>query len=321
MVPCTPEATPVLPPQTSESPGQGTGSTALECAICFEPISDLTALPCSCKVSYCPRCWDRALAQSFNACGQGRCPTCRGPVRVDYDAERGQLHFSRETEDLTYGHEEECLASGSQAGAGDGSSQGRVSHLGKAKQIREARQKAICRLTEQALPAQVRILERYGSAHPELRSMEETLRGLCVSELKNHIKTLGGSAAGCLEKEELVTRLKEVAGGGAALVAYWASCSGTAPTCVCGSSLEHVGGRDRARRFYGKTFSGADLERILDRVATTSVICDLCEESVAISSSVWTCESGDSTILHATAYDVCDACFARHACGGSEGVP
>merc|ERR1740139_607484 len=72
-----------------------------ECAICFEPVSQYTVLPCSCKVSYCLRCWDRALAESFNSCGEARCPTCRAPVCVDFDPDQSRLVFTRDAMPLT----------------------------------------------------------------------------------------------------------------------------------------------------------------------------------------------------------------------------
>ena len=71
-----------------------------ECAICMEPLDarDVVALPCACAVAYCFRCWDRALASSFNARGQASCPTCRVAVDVDFDADarggEGALVFS-----------------------------------------------------------------------------------------------------------------------------------------------------------------------------------------------------------------------------------
>ena len=34
-----------------------------------------------------------------------------------------------------------------------------------------------------------------------------------------------------------------------------------------------------------------------------------------IETAIWTCENGETTILHATAYDVCERCFVRNVCG------
>ena len=72
-----------------------------DCAICFDPVhaEDRLHLPCRCQLTYCLTCWDRALAAAFNDNGQARCPSCRRPVRVDFDPEagthgRGRLVFS-----------------------------------------------------------------------------------------------------------------------------------------------------------------------------------------------------------------------------------
>merc|ERR1711937_769984 len=75
------------------------------------------------------KCWDRALAQSFNACTQMRCPTCRSPVRVDFDPATGHATFT------------------AQDGEVDPD---------------ETRQ----RIAEQMRPAQVRMLQRFGREWP-----------------------------------------------------------------------------------------------------------------------------------------------------------
>jgi len=58
------------------------------CAICFE-VQPTVPLPCSCRVAYCARCWDRSLANSVLQCGVAQCPTCRCSFRVDFDEDRG----------------------------------------------------------------------------------------------------------------------------------------------------------------------------------------------------------------------------------------
>merc|ERR1712216_338789 len=68
--------------------------SSLECVVCFETMSHQIDLPCACNVSYCARCWDRSLAQSFFSVGQARCPTCRSSVGVEFDAENACLVFS-----------------------------------------------------------------------------------------------------------------------------------------------------------------------------------------------------------------------------------
>lgn len=65
-----------------------------ECSICFDAVECPVLLPCQCEAAYCARCWDSALAASYQACSRARCPTCRAPVRARFDAEGGQLRFS-----------------------------------------------------------------------------------------------------------------------------------------------------------------------------------------------------------------------------------
>ncbi|CAK0857856.1 unnamed protein product, partial [Prorocentrum cordatum] len=45
------------------------------------------------------------------------------------------------------------------------------------------------------------------------------------------------------------------------------------------------------------------------------IICDICRRQLDPCGSVWTCENGRRTVLHAVAYDVCQYCFALHAHG------
>eukprot|EP00928_Gymnodinium_smaydae_P100257 TRINITY_DN9798_c0_g1_i1.p2 TRINITY_DN9798_c0_g1~~TRINITY_DN9798_c0_g1_i1.p2 ORF type:complete len:273 (-),score=43.99 TRINITY_DN9798_c0_g1_i1:1196-1972(-) len=74
---------------------------AEECGICMQDIREVggaVKLPCDCRLSYCHRCWDRTLAASMSAVGQPRCPSCRSPLRVDFDARTNKLVFSREIE-------------------------------------------------------------------------------------------------------------------------------------------------------------------------------------------------------------------------------
>lgn len=103
------------------------GQEQLECAICFEAIEAGTDLPCECRVDYCLPCWDKALMASFASCGQGRCPTCRQPVQVDFEAETGRLVFTRTL---------------------------RATSVGETDWIHQ-----------QARPAQIRILADYGAEH------------------------------------------------------------------------------------------------------------------------------------------------------------
>merc|ERR1719362_2044400 len=101
----------------------------MPCAICFEAAGQGVNLPCRCQVAYCNLCWEKALAKSFNACARVRCPTCRCTVRVDFDAQTGQLLFSEgdDNEDVDI--------------------------------VRR-------RISERLRPVQVRLLREFGEAHP-----------------------------------------------------------------------------------------------------------------------------------------------------------
>lgn len=354
------------------------GAVTEECAICFDELRGCTRLPCSCNVAYCGRCWDRALARSFNATGQARCPTCRCPVRVDFDAEAGRLLFSRE-EAATDAQREHAAESGDEDVEGGGS----------------VRERAVTRLARQALPAQIRLLRQFGTARPALQSIangsDEEFSRLSPAELLRHFGALGALRVENFRKEALVqthsllttsmngqqgvvqgtqggriqirfpdpigdkalqpanlklvedpdgmeleaeeqdsaARLREAAGGPGSLASYWASLEEQAPVCVCTSALRRVSGKERALRFAynlveSQGFPIAAMESFIAQVVrrgSCGVICDICDESVALSSAVWTCENGDSTILHATAYDVCETCFVRYAFGDGAPMP
>lgn len=106
-----------------------TEATGPLCAICFEVVDAGVDLPCRCKVDYCMQCWDKALAKSFNACANVRCPTCRSPVRVDFDPITGHPTFAAETEN-------------------------------------EDPETTRKRISKQMRPRQERILQEFGAAHP-----------------------------------------------------------------------------------------------------------------------------------------------------------
>lgn len=288
-----------------------------ECAICFESVLQTTALPCACKVAYCAQCWDRALAQSFNSVGQARCPTCREQVCVDFDPERVCLVFSRAAQGLR----QEAEARGVDA----------------RQALEDYKTEAVRKLRQQALPAQVRLLEEHGERNPVLHDMalapEAQLRGMSESALRRHIIDLGGNAPDNLEKEDLVSLLRKEAEEkqalGCLLGRNFADATQELPSCVCGCSLERVSGDERTMRCCDKMLAGSsrDSQQYLDVFERLTLMqpsicfCDLCGKSVAIANAVWTCENGDSTILHATSYDVCDECFMRYACGRPRSCP
>jgi len=320
-------------------PGPQQGEEEVECAICFDNVAESTVLPCRCSVPYCGRCWDRALAQSFKACGQARCPSCRGSVRVDFDADaangRGRLVFSREIEDHTYSREL-AAASAEVPASEEGLFAFATAAQQRARSVAEAREQAVARLAEQALPVQVRLLERFGASQPLVQAIaqdpQQALAKHSVSELKRRLQDMGGSAVGCTEKADLISQLQTSVGSSKALAARWAAALASAgeapaPECVCGGALARVSGTERAEKFLKSIRPDLSEDSLafntiledLTREGSCGVICDLCEDNVVrVDSGVWTCGRGDQTILHANAYDVCEDCFIRHALGVAE---
>eukprot|EP00930_Biecheleria_cincta_P010810 TRINITY_DN11313_c0_g1_i1.p1 TRINITY_DN11313_c0_g1~~TRINITY_DN11313_c0_g1_i1.p1 ORF type:complete len:289 (-),score=42.51 TRINITY_DN11313_c0_g1_i1:206-1072(-) len=112
------------------------------CGICFEPLEgSVLELPCACKVSFCTTCGDRSLCESFKTCGEARCPTCRLPVQVDFDAEKNSLVFSRQAQDVEV-------------------QEGSMSALwARGTRANHTREKII----EQVRPAQIRNLQTFGA--------------------------------------------------------------------------------------------------------------------------------------------------------------
>ena len=344
--------------------------TLIECVICFDSIAQAEPLPCRCTVPYCMKCWDRSLAQSFNACGQARCPTCRSPVRVDFDAEandgRGRLVFSKEPADHSYEQEESELADG-----GGASPAAAAAAAEAPASIRRA--EVVERLAEQAAPVMARLLGEWGAAHPSLRAMAREpaaiLRSCPVKALKEALAALGGDATACVDKADLIAALEEAAGGRAPLAAYWTMAEATAaataaaadgsgggggdaaaaagaaagggssdaaarplpPRCVCGGDLVRMPGRERARRFLlsmqpGLEHAPPHMEPMVNAhvdaliaADAAAFICDVCERPIATRQPTWTCGTAERTILHASAYDVCEGCFCRHAVGVVDG--
>eukprot|EP00929_Paragymnodinium_shiwhaense_P049263 TRINITY_DN24862_c0_g1_i1.p1 TRINITY_DN24862_c0_g1~~TRINITY_DN24862_c0_g1_i1.p1 ORF type:complete len:327 (+),score=62.64 TRINITY_DN24862_c0_g1_i1:71-1051(+) len=301
-----------------------TEDDAAECAVCLEAVEESTELPCSCKIPYCFRCWDRCLAESFRNQGQATCPTCRTPVRVDFEADKGKLVFSKaaalEVTKPTHGPP-----------PSDASPVEQRAHLQRMYEqdmayqecLRQSYMEDVERIARQAIPAQEKILQAYGDANAALRSVldkaEEVLQKKSVKELKALVDRVGGTADGCVEKEDIVKRLREAASSDANLVSVWAqeTCE-LGPKCICGDSLTYVSGKGRALKMLSQqTGVPEDDPRLLEIVPTlqsVGVICDLCDRTVKPSNGVWTCRCGTDTIFHATSYDVCADCFGQHVC-------
>lgn len=88
------------------------------------------------------------------------------------------------------------------------------------------------------------------------------------------------------------------------------------PKCVCGSRLAHTSVRDRVMMFIREEapvpVTRGEMQQL---VARPPIMCDICSRQVSASDSLWTCENGRRTVLHAVAYDVCHSCFSYHAFG------
>eukprot|EP00930_Biecheleria_cincta_P104189 TRINITY_DN96380_c0_g1_i1.p1 TRINITY_DN96380_c0_g1~~TRINITY_DN96380_c0_g1_i1.p1 ORF type:complete len:347 (+),score=64.76 TRINITY_DN96380_c0_g1_i1:24-1043(+) len=298
----------------------------VECAICYETITEPTALPCACNVSYCPRCWDRSLASSFNSGDRARCPTCRSPVRVDFDSNTCRLVFSRESDDAPPGAHDEgaeaegrLLSLGSEAVAMQAVLARYLASHRPAEEAMRRRKETIDRLVEQAVPAMTRLLDRFRRNHETAiaKFIEQptlALDGIASEEIKKEIADLGGIADDCTDKTKTIQRFLDFAQKGA-VSSFLVSHQLEAPPCVCGNVLERVTSKERARRYLSKKYTQASVEQALERLQSSTVVCDLCDGKIPMKTFIWTCKNEDSTILHATTYDICDGCFGRHVCG------
>ena len=258
------------------------GNEDLVCAICFDAVTHSTVLPCTCKQAvYCTRCWDRSLAESLNSCGEARCPTCRAPINVDFDPEQRSLIFKCDEAQYT-------------------------------EDVSVRRKQAEDKLREQIRPAQVKLLQQYGAEHPHLHEASHAIEREGIPACTNN------SSINC-DEEELTqcwathTKAETITALGQAT-----------PHCVCGSYLHRVPGRERARKclellvvqqslMLPPTSGSPEFESLLDRIIESSeasvCYCDLCLQSIPVNCDVWTCENGETTILHANSYDVCNDCL------------
>lgn len=243
----------------------------LECAICFENIVEGTALPCACTVNYCMQCWDQALTSSFAACGQARCPTCRSPVQVDFDGATGRLIFSR--------------------------------------QLRADNVSATDWIHQQARPAQIQLLQRYGA---EQRLSEPVVATFQWVKASFSSTFMGGAAY-------------------------------PQPRCICRGVLTKLSGLECYLRFcsrlhpdleYGSDAWEREAHRIIRRAERNPdqrITCDLCAGTVTDADGnvlhrsgdifptedqyAYWCENGRGTILHTRGYYICDECYYRHTRG------
>jgi hypothetical protein len=88
------------------------------------------------------------------------------------------------------------------------------------------------------------------------------------------------------------------------------------PTCVCGGKLERLSLRSRILCMLEEQsmdWRSEVQESVLDKLVSVALVrCDLCGEEATRSGAVWTCSRGQHTVLHPSAYDVCEGCFQKH---------
>jgi hypothetical protein len=300
---------------------------AEDCVICFEAIAIKAVLPCDCKLTYCVGCWDRCLAQSFQRSRRARCPTCRTPVRVDFDANIGQAVFSRMPENLPSSPRSEDSMD--------------VTDTGPSNDVFTRARNAFARLfddesmvgpdgvwydgnegwhgndgvwysaaqwaawEEQALRER-RALER-DAVQMRQRLLEQTRPAQ-----KALLRKFGGEAA---------ARVSAMAGTGPGLDSTDATkaqmLDAARPPCVCGGVLERVSFEERTRRALQRQVHESLLgtprfDEELARITALGCACDLCGSDIVNPSMVWACPTGNKTILHTNAYDICDQCFRHH---------
>jgi len=216
------------------------------CAICFEegiPVK----LPCSCRMTYCSSCWDRALASSVSLKGRATCPSCRMHLRIDYDPELRGLLFSKEEENFV-------------------GNPWKVRVYGKARAV------------------QIRLLQDYGRA--------QSSHGMDVANPK---------AAESAETERQSCKL----------------------LCVCGAHMDRLDTHSRVVRMLDDIDDSwrnrvPDARAFIESLRGQRLItCDLCEKNAMTGGDVWTCQNGMHTVLHPSAYDVCEKCFLEHTGTGA----
>eukprot|EP00931_Biecheleriopsis_adriatica_P014481 TRINITY_DN11630_c0_g1_i3.p1 TRINITY_DN11630_c0_g1~~TRINITY_DN11630_c0_g1_i3.p1 ORF type:complete len:246 (-),score=45.37 TRINITY_DN11630_c0_g1_i3:83-820(-) len=223
---------------------------------CFEEILVSMKLPCSCKVAYCVRCWDRSLAESLHHSGHPRCPTCRMPVRVDFDPEKGALAFTLESRQAA----SICVQTDVMS----------LEHLRIYQQ----------RLTNQAKPVQLRLLQEHFSALPEALQQQSDAAAMAAQPDQVHAQ----------------------------------------PKCVCGWSLEWVSSHERARRFCQMVSpqlepGSLSFEHLLAELSRDGCsYCDLCDSHIGPDTFLLTCKNGNRSLIHSNAFDICAECFFSSQC-------
>lgn len=247
------------------------------CAICFEN-RPFEALPCACRVKYCHSCWDRALAVSISVRGRAACPSCRQPLKVDFDPNAGRLIFSKDVD-------------------GKGATDWRPRLYGKAR------------------PVQIRLLRKYGVAMLQSRASEGPTNTSIVAtptSQKTKIAKLMAemqSSADVKQKPDAATKSGE--DGKYKCVLPECVCGAFFEHVSQRARIIRM--LDDTDSGWRSRVSGP-IDAWFDRLLASALVsCDLCDEDITRSSAVWTCTNGPHTVLHPAAYDVCEKCFEKYA--------
>jgi hypothetical protein len=91
--------------------------------------------------------------------------------------------------------------------------------------------------------------------------------------------------------------------------------------CVCGAHMDRLDTHARIVRMLDDIDAGWKVRVPDPRTFVESlrgqrlITCDLCEKNALTGGDVWTCQNGMHTVLHPSAYDVCEKCFLEHTGG------
>jgi hypothetical protein len=96
-------------------------------------------------------------------------------------------------------------------------------------------------------------------------------------------------------------------------------------SCVCGAHMDRLDTHARIVRMLDDIDGGwkarvPDPRTFVESLRGQRLItCDLCEKNALTGGDVWTCQNGMHTVLHPSAYDVCEKCFLEHTGGVATG--
>jgi len=244
-----------------------------ECAICLDQVDDAVKLPCACRVVYCLKCWGHALAESFNGCGEARCPTCRSNVRVDFDAESCQLVFSpaQEMDDASSSDDNP------DDDDDDDNTEDEDDQFGNVGKLERRKRRARRRLIRQACPAQIKLIQQHGA------SILAQTNGGVKETTQQAVAAIPCVCGGTIERISVRERIFRF---------VHRRLPALCPTSEDLDSVIRYFMRQE-QPFASCDICGADVD--------TS------------SHTIWTCTAGSCTVLHSNAYDVCEGCVSRYS--------